>query len=76
MSAIIFGSKKSLMRITNKLIDSNISNIIFLIRVKMRLTFQYSHSCLLCTFSFWEVTHMNLRILKACSLKQKQVPFQ
>ena len=30
MSAIIFGSKKSLMRITNKLIDSNFTNIIFL----------------------------------------------
>ena len=29
MSAIIFGSKKSLMRITNKLIDSNLSNIIY-----------------------------------------------
>ena len=30
MSVIIFGSKKSFMRITNKLIDSNLSNIIFI----------------------------------------------
>ena len=30
MSAIIFGSKKSLMRITGKLMDSNFTNIFFL----------------------------------------------